>query len=74
MNEYLRARKGDITIGKVVGENEDGITLFIPKDLQGTFHLEENDTFLSVMFVKDDQHGGMMPWCPWADGPVLSHD
>lgn len=71
MNEYLRARAGDITIGKVVGENEDGITLFVPKDLKGQFHLESGDTFLSLLFVKTDGHKGMMAWCPWADGPVI---
>jgi hypothetical protein len=74
VNEYLRARNGDITIGRVVGENDDGITLFIPKDIHGTFHLSENDTFLSLLFVKTDGHKGMMPWCPWANGPVLSDD
>jgi hypothetical protein len=74
VNEYLRARAGDITIGKVVGENEDGITLFVPKDLQGEFHLEGGDTFLSLLFVKTDGHKGMMPWCPWADGPVLKDE
>ena len=71
MNEYLRARPGEVAIGKVVGENEDGITLFIPKDLQGEFHLTEGDTFLSLLFVKSDGHRGMMTWCPWADGPVM---
>lgn len=70
-NEYLRARPGDITIGRVVGENDDGITLFIPKDIHGTFHLTEGDAFLSLLFIKTDGHGGMMPWTPWADGPVL---
>ncbi len=71
MNEYLRARKGDITIGKVIGENEEGLTLFVPKDLTGEFHLAGGDTFLSLLFVKTDGHGGMMPWVPWVDGPVI---
>lgn len=70
-NEYFRARPADVSIGKVVGENDEGITLFIPKDLQGEFHLTESDTFLSVLFVKTDGRGGMMPWTPWADGPVI---
>lgn len=74
MNEYLRARAGDISIGKVIGENDDGITLFVPKNIHGTFHLEENDTFLSLLFVKSDGHRGMMPWIPWAYGPVLRDD
>lgn len=68
--EYIRAKGSDVTIGKVVGENEDGITLFIPKDLEGEFHLTEGDTFLSLLFVKTDGHGGMMPWTPWENGPV----
>lgn len=72
MNEYLRVRTDDITIGKVIGENEDGITLFIPKDLSGEFHLDGGDTFLSLLFVKTDGYGGRMPWCPWADGPVVN--
>lgn len=73
MNQYLRAQKGDIRIGKVVGENEDGITLFIPKDTHGGFHLTEGerDTFLTLLFVKSDGRNGIMTWCPWADGPVI---
>lgn len=70
-NEYFRARGSDVAIGRVVGENEDGITLFVPKDIHGTFHLSENDTFLSLIFVKTDGRGGMMPWTPWGDGPVI---
>lgn len=69
--EYLRAKGSDVAIGKVIGENEEGITLFVPKDIHGTFHLTEGDTFLSVLFVKTDGDGGMMPWCPWANGPVI---
>lgn len=71
MNEYFRARPSDVAIGKVIGENEEGVTLFVPKDIHGTFHLEQGDTFLSLLFVKTDGRGGMMPWVPWADGPVL---
>jgi hypothetical protein len=70
-NEYLRAPKRDIKIAKVVGENEDGLTLFVPKDEHGVFHLTEGDTFLSVLFVKTDGRGGVMAWEPWADGPVM---
>lgn len=72
MNKYLRAQRSDIMIGKVVGENEDGITLFIPKDMDGgVFQLTEGDTFLSLIFVKTDGNHGMIPWMPWADGPVI---
>lgn len=70
-NQYLRAQGSDVTIGKVVGENDEGITLFIPKDLQGQFHLEPNDTFLSLIFVKANGRDGLMCWTPWADGPVI---
>lgn len=64
-NDYVRARSNDIKISKVIGESEDGITLFIPKNEHGTFHLTEGDRFLSLMFVKTDGHGGMMVWTPW---------
>lgn len=70
-NEYFRARPSETSIGKVIGENDEGITLFIPKDLRGEFHLTEGDTFLSLLFVKTDGRGGMMSWSPWADGPVI---
>lgn len=62
---YMRVRKDEIRIAKVVGENEDGITLFVPKDMEGVFHLTEGDEFLSLMFVKQDGHGDMMIWVPW---------
>lgn len=65
MGEYLRAQGKDIRIAKVVGENEDGLTLFVPKDMNGTFKLTEGDAFLSLLFVKNDNRGGVVAWTPW---------
>lgn len=65
MGDYTKIHKSDIKIAKIVGENEDGLTLFVPKDMEGTFHLTDGDKFLSLMFVKQDGHGGVMIWTPW---------
>lgn len=54
-----------IRIAKVVGENEEGITLFVPKDMQGVFHLEEGDSFLTMMFLRDTGEGSVESWLPW---------
>jgi hypothetical protein len=64
-NEYTRLRKGDVQIARVVGETEEGLTLFVPKDLDGVFHLEGGEAFLSIMFVRNDGHGGIAVWVPW---------
>lgn len=61
----MQAKGGDIRIAKVVGENEDGLTLFVPKDMQGEFKLSEGDQFLSLLFVKNDGQGGVVAWTPW---------
>lgn len=60
-----RGKVADVMIAKVVGENEEGLTLFVPKDMSGTFKLTEGDAFLSVLFVKDDGAGGVRGWIPW---------
>ena len=57
----------DIKIGRVVGENEDGITLFIPKDMEGRFHLDGGEEFLTVVFFKNDGTGGLTAWTPWEE-------
>ena len=58
-----------IRIAKVIGENEEGMTLFVPKDEHGSFQLEEGDRFLSIIFVKNTgTPGEMETWVPWRDG------
>lgn len=54
-----------IRLSKIVGENEDGMTLFIPKSDQGSFEIKEGDQFLTLVFVKPDPNGGVMAWTPW---------
>jgi hypothetical protein len=58
-----------VQIAKVVGESEQGMTLFVPKDLRGEFKLSEdaeNNKFLTVLFIhKDDRSGNMESWIPW---------
>lgn len=61
----MQVRSEHVRIAKKVGENEDGITLFVPKDMQGTFHLSEGDEFLTMMFVKNSGDGSLNPWLPW---------
>lgn len=65
MADRVKAKTGDIRIAKVVGENEEGLTLFVPKDMDGTFHISDGDRFLSLLFVKADGHGGVRVWVPW---------
>lgn len=54
-----------VRIAKVVGENEDGLTLFVPKSMEGTFHLTPGDKFLTMLFVKNNGDGAVTPWIPW---------
>lgn len=65
MRKQLKVNNSQVRIAKVVGENEDGLTLFVPKDMQGTFHLTEGDRFLTLVFMKTDGVGGAQAWIPW---------
>lgn len=63
----LRLHVSDIQIGRVVGETDEGITLFVPKDLEGTFHLEGGEEFYSILFIKRDEASGARIWIPWKE-------
>lgn len=54
-----------VRIARVVGENEDGLTLFVPKSMDGEFHLTEDDAFLTMLFAKNDGEGRLQTWLPW---------
>lgn len=53
-----------VRVAKVVGENDDGLTLFVPKDMTGSFHIESGDRFLTMIFVHQAD-GAMETWVPW---------
>lgn len=60
----MNADPNHIRIAKVVGENEDGMTLFVPKNMNGVFKLTDGDRFLTMMFIH--QVGpDMEAWLPW---------
>jgi hypothetical protein len=65
MKKQLKVNDSQVQIAKVVGENEDGLTLFVPKDMSGTFHLSEGDRFLTLVFMKTDGVGSVKAWIPW---------
>lgn len=57
-----------IRVARVVGENEDGLTLFVPKDENGEFHLEGGEKFLTMIFTRQDPAGrGAVTWIPWEE-------
>lgn len=55
-----------IRVAKVVGENEEGMTLFVPKDMTGEFHLEGGEKFLTFIFTHQ-VNGQMKTWLPWEE-------
>ena len=58
----------EIKIAKVVGENENGLTLFVPKNEEGSFHIEDGDKFLTLLFIRHDESDNSMEvWTPWED-------
>lgn len=64
----MKVQKDHVRIAKKVGENDEGITLFVPKSMtEGTFHLQEGDEFLTMMFVKSDGEGALEVWLPWEE-------
>lgn len=54
-----------VRIAKVVGESEEGLTLFVPKSMDGVFSLTEGDKFLTLLFAKTDGAAGLETWVPW---------
>lgn len=67
-DHQVRAKFDDIKIARVVGENEDGLTLFVPKDMDGEFHLDGGERFLTILFIKQDGPGRRRAWTPWEEG------
>lgn len=60
----MSADPNHIRIAKVIGENEDGMALFVPKNMNGVFELADGDRFLTMMFIH--QVGSdMEAWLPW---------
>lgn len=57
--------KSHVRVSRVVGESDEGYTLFVPKDETGEFHLEGGERFLTLIFVKSDGAGSMETWLPW---------
>ena len=67
----VRVPEALVRIAKVIGENDDGLTLFVPKDMTGRFKIAEGDAFLTVVFVRprgrDVTGARVTPWLPWDD-------
>lgn len=65
----MQIHKNDVHISRVVGEDEHGITLFVPKSEDGIFHLEGGEKFLTMMFLRSsgDEDGTLEIWTPWED-------
>ena len=63
----MQIPRDHVRIAKVVGENEEGLTLFIPKDMDGNFHIEDGDKFLTLIFAKTNGGAGLMTWVPWEE-------
>lgn len=58
-----------VRIAKVIGENDEGVTLFVPKEMDGKFKIAEGDEFLTMVFVRpqgrDVTGARVVPWLPW---------
>lgn len=61
-----------VRIARVVGETDEGLTLFVPKDMQGKFDLTPGEDgepvqFLTFIFTKqvDGEPGQIQTWLPW---------
>lgn len=67
----VKVDHGDVWVGRVIGENDDGITMFFPKDLEGEFSLKGGEVFRTTIFIRSNGQGSMVQWVPWRDGPVM---
>lgn len=61
-----------LRIARVVGESEEGLTLFVPKSMDSIFNVEpaEDGTparFLTMLFLRkdDEEVNSMVTWLPW---------
>lgn len=57
----------DFQIAKVVGESDEGMTLFIPKVREGRFKITKGDRFYTLVFLKDIGNGDVRPFTPWEE-------
>lgn len=57
----------DFQIGKVIGESDEGMTLFIPKVREGRFKIAKGDRFFTIVFLKDAGSGDVRPFTPWEE-------
>ena len=62
-----------VRVARVVGESDDGITLFVPKDENGVFNVEPGEDgkpvqFLTIIFTKAAElgKGRLETWLPWS--------
>lgn len=57
-----------LQIGRVLYEDDDFVTLEIPKDKTRKLKIEDGDKFLSVVFVKHDtSDNSVVIWTPWEE-------
>ncbi len=57
-----------LRIGRVLHEDDDFLTIEVPKDDQRQLRVEDGDKFLTFIFVKrDPEDGAMGVWIPWED-------
>lgn len=70
----MKVQGSDFRVGRVLHEDDELITLEVAKNRDRELHVEGNDRFLTLLFVKaaptvhDPNH--VKAWLPWtAEGP-----
>lgn len=72
-NEYLRARNGDLRLGRILHQDDEFVTIEVAKRDDVVFHLQTDDEgevvggdeFLTFLFVHQVD-GGVSVWDPFA--------
>lgn len=62
----MKVSKDKLQVGRVVSEDDKFLLIEVLKDKNETFTLQENDRFLTLMFVhKPEGRPGVEIWTPW---------
>jgi hypothetical protein len=57
-----------LVVGRVLHEDDDLVTMEVGKRDDVTFHLQQDDRFFTLVFIKSEKDGTARTWKPWEEG------
>jgi hypothetical protein len=63
----METERTNFRVGRVLHEDDEYLTLEIPKDMHKSITLEDGDRFLTLIFVHVSETGTVETWVPWEE-------